>query len=262
MKRNLYVVLLALAIMPLAAVSAADVTIQVTNNQPTGGFTFSPFWVAFHDGTFDSFNSGMAASPGIENLAELADATMLNAEFASSGASGVTGLVVSPDAIPPFTPGESGSMMMDVGDAMMHRYFSFGAMLVPSNDFFFGNDDPMGYEIFDAGGNFLGPITIQLYSDDAWDAGTEVNDLMNGPAFIVGQDAHAGATEGGVVTPLFSVPGVDAYLAAIVGMETPIGILTDGLDRGELVATIQIIPEPGSLALLAIGLVSVFGRRR
>lgn len=262
MKRYSIAMSLVLAIMPLAAATAADLTIQVTNNQPTGGFTFSPLWVALHDGTFDAFNSGAAASPGIEALAELANPTLLNGEFASNGASGVTGVVVSPNDPPPFTPGETGSMMLSVGDTMTNRYFSFGAMLVPSNDFFLGNDNPMAYQIFDAGGNFLGPITIQIFSDDAWDAGTEVNDLMNGPAFIVGQDATMGATEGGVVTPLFSVPGVQGYLASIVGMETPIGTLTDGLMPGELVATIRIVPEPGSLALLVIGLASVFARRR
>jgi len=250
-----------LVLLPFTA-AAENVTIHVTNNQPDGGFTFSPFWVAFHDGAFDAFDSGSAASPGIEAVAELADPGPISSEFAASGASGVDGVVVSPNDPPPFTPGESGSMMLDVGDATVHRYFSFAAMLVPSNDFFFGNGDPMGYEVFDASGNFLGPITIELYSNDAWDAGTEVNDLSDGPAFIVGQDATMGTPEDGVITPLFDVPGVDTYLASIVGMETPIGTLTDPLDRGELVATIQIVPEPGTLALAAVGLGLALKRRR
>ena len=261
MKRNWMATLLLLAVMPIAAATAETVTVQVTNNQPTGGFTFSPPWIAFHDGTFDGFNSGIAASAGIEGIAELGNPTQLNAEFAASGASGVTGMVMSPNDPPPFIPGETGSMMVDVGNAAVNRYFSFGAMLVPSNDFFLGNDNPMGYEIFDAAGNFLGPIEIRIYSDDAWDAGTEVNDLMNGAAFIVGQDPTMGAMENGVVTPLFNVAGVDSYLSAIVGMQTPIGTLTDGLSRGELVATIQIVPEPGSLMLLVLGLAAALRRR-
>lgn len=253
----------ALALAALSLTAAAQmVNVEVTNNQPSGGFSFSPLWFAFHDGTFDMFNAGSAASQGIEDIAELANATALGMEFATSGASGVSGLVASTDAVPPFSPGESNSMMFNVGDSMANRYFSFASMLVPSNDFFLGNDNPMGYEIFDASGSFLGPVTIMIYSDDAWDAGTEVNDLANGPAFIVGQDAHLGATENGVITPLFSTPGVNTYLAAIVGMQTPIGVLTDGLDSGELLATVTITPEPSSLlGLVLLGAAAAWRRR-
>ncbi|HRX87100.1 MAG TPA: spondin domain-containing protein [Phycisphaerae bacterium] len=254
-------VLLSLAAAPLA-VAAPNVMVRITNNQPTGGFTFSPLWVAFHDGTFDSFDSGSAASPGIENVAELANATMLSSEFSGSGASGVQTVIASPGGPPPFTPGEMGSGMVDVMDATTNRYFSFASMLVPSNDFFLGNDDPTAYEIFDAGGNFLGPITIQVFSNDAWDAGTEVNDINNGAAFIDGSDATLGATEGGVIEPLFSVAGNTTYLASIVGQQTPIGTLTDGLAQGELVATIQIVPEPTTLAFLGVAGLAVVRRRR
>ncbi len=255
-----FAALLALVVLPVTA-TAENVTVEITNNQPSGGFTFSPPWVAFHDGTFDAFDSGSAASPGIEAVAELANASVLSGEFASSGASGVDGMVPSPDAPPPFIPGESGSMMFDVGDASVNRFFSFASMLVPSNDFFLGNDNPLGYEVFDGGGNFLGPLTIEVYSDDVWDAGTEVNDIMNGPAFIVGQDATMGMSEDGVVTPLFDVPGVEGYLASIVGMETPIGTLTNALMPGELVATINIVPEPGCLVLAVVGLAVALRRR-
>lgn len=261
MKTRVCGVALALAGLSLTA-AAQMVNVEVTNNQPSGGFTFSPIWFAFHDGSFDMFNAGGTASQGIEDVAELADATALGMEFGTSGASGVSGLVASTDAIPPFSPGEMNSMMVDVGNSMTNRYFSFAAMVVPSNDFFIGNDNPMGYEIFDASGNFLGPITIQIFSDDVWDAGTEVNDLANGPAFIAGQDAHMGATQtGGVITPLFSVPGVGTYLASIVGQETPIGTLTDGLDTGELLGTVTITPEPSSLLGLALLGVAAWRRR-
>ncbi len=259
MRLRLYSLMLALLVLPLAAATGETVTVDVTNMQPDGGFTFSPPWVAFHDGTFDAFDSGSAASAAVEAVAELGDGSLLTADL---GASGVAGMATSPDAPPPIIPGETGSLMLDIGDATVNRYFSFASMLVPSNDFFLGNDDPMAYEVFDASGNFLGPLTIQVYSDDAWDAGTEVNDITFGPAFIVGQDATAGTSEDGVVTPLFDVAGVDDYLASIVGMETPIGTLTDGLMPGELVATINITPEPGSLALVVVGMALAVTRRR
>lgn len=253
--------LFSLAIVPLAS-AAPIVTVRVTNHQPVGGFTFSPPWVAFHDGTFDAFNSGAPASPGVEGIAELGDGTTISAEFAGSGASGVTGMVMSPNSPPPFIPGETGSAMIDVVNASTNRYFSFGAMLVPSNDFFLGNDSPTAHEIFDAAGNFLGPVTIQIFANQAWEGGTEVNNLSDGAAFIVGQDAAMGTSESGVVAPLFSVPGNDVFLASIVGQETPIGTLTDGLTSDELVATIEILPEPGTLALLGFAGLALVRRRR
>lgn len=262
MKLNSVLTALVLLALPLSAAMAEEVMIEVANVHP-GVFAFSPPWIAFHDGTFDAFDSGVAASPGIEAIAELGDFSVLSGEFAASGASGVDGAVMSPDPPPPFLPGEVGSMMFDVGDASMHCYFSFGAMLVPSNDFFIGNDDPMAYEVFDAGGNFLGPVVIPVYAGDAWDAGTEVNDVTFGAAFLVGQDATEGATEdGGVVLPLFDSPNVDAYLASMVGLDTPIGTITDALAPGDMVATITIVPEPGCLALAMMGVVLAVSRRR
>jgi len=256
---NLRVCAVALALVAIPVVEAAEVSVTVTNNQPAGGFSFTPLWVGFHDGLFDGFDAGSPASAALEAVAELGDATALSAAFAGSG---VDDVVFSPDGPPPFTPGQSNSLMLDIGDATMNRYFSFAAMLIPSNDLFLGNDGPMAYEVFDAAGNFQGPITIEVYSDDAWDAGTEVNDIADGSAFVMGQDATLGTPEDGVVTSLFDVAGIDGYLASIVGVETPLGPITDPLGAGELIATIQIVPEPGTLAALGMGAVLTAVRRR
>src|SRR5262245_9425948 len=79
----------------LSSLSAAQsVSVTVTNNQPNGGFSFSPTWFAFHDGTFDTFNSGAAASLGVERIAELGDASALRAQFGAS-ADGVDSVVMS-----------------------------------------------------------------------------------------------------------------------------------------------------------------------
>ncbi len=254
--------LAAIAALPLTA-SATDITVEVTNNQPAGGFSFTPVWHAVHDGTFDAFDAGSAASPGIELIAELGDPSVLDSEFVSSGASGVSGVLFSPSGPPPFTPGQSNSTTFDVGDATVNRYFSFASMVIPSNDLFIGNDDPMLIELFDAGGSFQGPLTLEIYGSMIWDAGTEVNDIMDGPAFVVGQDGAAGTDEGGVVHNFFGSEGADAYMASIVGIETPAYTLTDGLEREELLATVTITPEPTSLATFALaGLVLTRLRRR
>jgi hypothetical protein len=34
----------------------------------------------------------------------------------------------------------------------MHQYISYAAMMIPSNDAFIGNDNPMGYPIFNENG--------------------------------------------------------------------------------------------------------------
>ena len=259
MKMRSFSIALTLVLLSISVSAGEVVTVEVSNMHP-GLFSFTPPWVAFHDGTFDAFDAGSPASMGIETIAELGDFSVLAGEFAGSAASGVDGAVLSDDPPPPFLPGEGGALMLDIGDASVHRYFSFASMLLPSNDAFIGNDDPMAYEIFDAGGSFLGPVTIDVYASDVWDAGTEVNDISSGPAFVVGADATAGTDEDGMVMHLFSTPGVDDYLASMVGVETPIGTIMDPLMAGDLLATITIVPEPACLALLGVALIAI--RRR
>jgi hypothetical protein len=245
-------------VMPMAA-TAQVVTVSVTNNQVAGGMAFGGLWSAFTDGSFDAFDDGGTASAGVELLAELGDSSTLATDL---GGAGVSGVVMSPSAPPPFTPGETGSLMINVGDPTTNRYFSYGAMVVPSNDLFIGNDDPTGIEVFDAGGNFLGPITITLFGSNVWDAGTEVNDFSDGPAFLVGQDATMGTTEGGTIQAFFSQAGATTYIQSLNGMDTPAYTLTHPLEAGDLLATITITPEPASLAMLALGSVMVVTRRR
>lgn len=249
--------LLLLALLAGIATAGPMVSVEVTNNQPAGGFSFTPVWHAFHDGTFDMFDNGAAASAEIEALAELGDASLLDAAFGA----GVSGVLASPSGPPPFTPGQSNSTVLDVIDSTVNRYFSFASMIIPSNDLFIGNDDPMAIEVFDAGGNFLGPITLEVYGTGVWDAGTEVNDAADGPAFVVGQDATQGTDENSVIDVFFSLPDADDYMTALTGVETPAYTLTDPLTRAELIATVTITPEPASVLMVALGGLAIRRRR-
>ena len=74
-------------------------------------------------------------------------------------------------------PGETNStpFFSLQGDTESNRYFSYLSMLMPTNDGFFGNDDPKAVEIFDEQGNFLG-ANFTVLGSQVLDAGTEVND--------------------------------------------------------------------------------------
>lgn len=86
--------------------------------------------------------------------------------------------------------------------------------------------------------------------------------MTNGIAFIDGQDAAVGTDEASVITAFFALSDADTYMTSIVGKETPVYTLTDGLERADLLTTITITPEPTSLGLLVLGGMAALRRRR
>jgi hypothetical protein len=237
----------------LAAASVASgqsLTVRFTNNQPAGGFSTSPVWIGMHNGTFDYFNAGGSASAATEALAELGNGAGLTTAL---GASGVAGMITTDVANPQFTPGETSTTIINVPNPATQRWFSFASMVVPSNDFFIGNDNPLAHQVFDSAGQFLGPLTIQIFGMNTWHAGTEVNDVNLGIAFLVGRDPAAGTPEALTIQPVFSQATNTSYLNSIVGMQTPVYTVSDVLTSGELLATIQIIPTPTTGWLMLIG---------
>ncbi|WP_108261350.1 spondin domain-containing protein [Mangrovicoccus ximenensis] len=246
--------------------AAATLRVTVTNNFAAGGFSLTPLWVAFQDGSFDAFDRGSAASGAVESLAELGDPSGLDAALAAADGDAVSG-VIPATATGPGTidPGETGSAEFEVSPASA-RYFTFMSMLVPSNDSFLGAEDPLAHELFDASGGFLGDLVLTLTAADLFDAGTEVNNAENGPAFVIGQDGTAGEDENGVVGPVSSLSG-------FAGIETPLGdlILPDltGDPAGLAVATIRIeqipevpVPPAAALAVSALAALGMLRRRR
>lgn len=239
-----------------SASNAQSINITIENTLPSGGFSLTPFWLGLHDGSFDVFDAGSAGGAGITTIAELGDTSVLSGVF-----SGPQTTLLEGNGAPVFSPGETASTTIDVMDSSLYRYFNYAAMLVPTNDAFAGNDDAI--ELFDAGGNFLGPVVIEIYGRDLWDNGSEVNDITNGAAFVQGLDATLGADEGGVITGLFSDPGAGAYLNSIIGTTTADGgLVTSAFGADDLVARITVTPAPGGLGLIAMGGMVAARRRR
>ena len=229
------------------AASAAVVQITITNTQEAGGLYLTPLLSILHDGSFDAFDAGSAASPELEALAEEGMAGGLAGLADAAGAT--TGVILSPGGFagaPVIDPGETASIQLEV-DPTDARYFSFLSMVIPSNDIFIGNDNPMAYEIFDAAGAFtnLGPINV--YATDAWDAGTEVNTNF-GAAFNAAGGAATDAA--GLITR------ASDGLFFLDGQSTAAGTTTSVGAGPNLLASIEVseVPLPAGFPLLLAGL--------
>ena len=241
----------------IAAAQPVQVEVTIESLAPSHGVAFSPFTLGFHDGTFDAFDAGSAANLGVQNVAEFGDGTQYLADFAASQPNGVSGVLIATNGgFGPgiFVPGSSGSMTFTL-DPSDNRFLSYGSMVVPSNDRFFGNDDPMAVELFDAGGNFVG-TDFTLWGHDIWDAGTEV-DGQFGAAFIVGQSAGDHIDQNGHIATNydFSVYG---------GATTPAGydfVDLPTADGALARVSFRVVPAPGALALLGFA-GAIAGRRR
>lgn len=245
----------------LAGVARAEMlTVTIENLLPSGGVSFTPLWLGFHDGGFTNFASGAAASAfdGIESIAELGSGAAQSARFAASQPFGVQTMVTEPTGAPVFSPGESRSVDLTV-DAMQNAYLSFAAMLVPSNDLFLGNPDAI--QLFD-GGSFVGPITIEIHGSMVWDAGTEVNSVLDGGAFVQGGDAMRGTAEGGVIHLFLGDPGAPDYLSSLLGLTTADGgSISSTFSDDTLIGRITIVPAPGAAMLALLSLVRSRRRR-
>lgn len=194
-----------LCFVSAAQAASIDITFSNTNGF---GFLVTPVYTGIHDGTFDAFDEGSAASEGVAQTAELPVPPNLDGRGnliagerrADQDGDGVNsqGAFIANGG--PIADGESVTITVDVTDPTVNQYATFLAMVVPSNDTFFGNDTADAYQIFDNNGDVI-ESTFVITASSIYDAGSEVNEFATSTqANILGS-----TEENGVITRLLEI---------------------------------------------------------
>jgi len=238
------------ALLPVTSQAAlVNLKIKVENLAPTNSVAFAPLRVGLHNGTFDAFNLGDIAGAPIISVAEGGSGADWFPAFAAADPTAVLGTVL-PNPAGPLLPGASGTASFTV-DTDVNPFFTFAAMVVPSNDFFIGNDLPTEYRLFDMNGNLQISSITQLASE-VWDAGSEVFDPAASAFLVIGNN-DLRVDQNSVVAFNF------AELAAFNGLTTGAGYLFNSqLSADSAIYRISFetspVPVPAALPLLLGGL--------
>ncbi|MCF6299810.1 MAG: spondin domain-containing protein [Proteobacteria bacterium] len=231
-KHNIFIKFLMMVAVILSFSSQAiEIKIKVENLTAPGGVFFTPVWLGFHDGDFDSYDMGSPASMGLERIAEDGDASVLRSEFSSIVSDGQDAMLFNPEGFagaPVFEPGSSSTAVFDL-DPDTQRYLSYVTMLIPSNDAFIANGDPIQHLIFDASGDFTGPFSFIVYGSQVLDAGTEEN-TEEDAAFLNQMAANTGVTTNDSVS---MHPGFNGSMANPAA--TPVNILGGVVASGDVI---------------------------
>ena len=229
--------------------------LTVQNLAPTNSVAFAPLRVGFNNGTYDSFNAGQAAGPAIVSIAEGGSGSDWFPAFASADPSATLGTVV-PNPPGPLLPGGSASAVFMV-DPSVNRFFTFGSMVVPSNDYFIGNDSPTQYMLFNAAGE-LNITTISQFGRDVWDAGSEETIAANA-AFLMGGVNDNRVAENGVVE--FDFMGLSAFDGLTTGAGYTFNRQFGASDEIYRIS-FEVIPSPGAASVMGLAGLVAMGRRR
>lgn len=228
------------------------VRVTVQNTAASGGTFLTPVFVGFDNGSFDLFDVGGMASPGLELVAELGDTSLLTTEFSAGSGPRFSGTLASPVGMPILAPGESVSQDFTI-DLAGSTNLTLATMLLPTSDFFLGTSSSLNL------GN-LRSTPFSMLLSNIYDAGTEANAFATSPA----TGLFPGLPPG---DPLLS-PNDPNNLIRLVGSDPfadfsdlPAGGFNPPLSG--LLVTVTAVPEPSSMA--AIGVIAIGGyfvRRR
>ncbi len=238
-----------------AQAALVNVTVKVDNLAPANNISFAPLRFGFNKGTFDAFNEGSIANPAIVSVAEGGSGSAWLPAFAAADPTAVLGSTTGPQL-----PGTSQTTLSFLVDTAVNQFFTFASMVVPSNDLFIGNDDPMEYRLFDDAGNLL-INSINQKGSEIWNAGSEAADPANA-AFVVGGINANRTPEGGVVGFSFAELGVFNGRTTAAGYVFNDAGLTADTDIYRISFAVTAVPEPETYALMGAGLLLVAGAAR
>jgi PEP-CTERM motif len=222
------------------------VTVTITNLAAPNSVSFAGLHLGFHRGVFDAFNIGTSPGPGIVSVAEGGAGGQWQTDFAAADPTATRGLIAGA-----LTPGQTRSQSFIV-NAGLNQFFTFASMVIPSNDFFIGNDNPTGFRLFDSAGNLL-INSITQTSSQIWDAGSEAFSVA-GAAFLVNGVNAVRTPQNGLVSFNF------AELMGFNGEVTAAGYtFNSGLTAGQAIyridfTSVAVVPEPSTVLLVGSGL--------
>jgi hypothetical protein len=257
-------VMAASVLAPAGAARAVLVQVTVENLAPANSVALAPFRFGFGNGSFDSFDNnqpafllgaGSIANAPIVTIAEGGSGSNWFPAFLAAEPNADLGSVLGP-SIPPILPGQTSSVVLDVDPT--NRFFTFGTMVVPSNDHFLGNATPTAFEVLDINGN----LALTSFTENAnriWDAGSETENPANA-AFLVGGNNDLRVDEDQPVTFNF------ADLSAFNGLTTAAGYVFNSsllsANTPVLRVSFAVVPEPSTAFLAILGAAGVVLRRR
>lgn len=259
----------------VTSVEAVQVKVTITNNASAGGVALTPVWVGFHNGSFDSYDSGVTASGQLESLAEDGNSAALAATFAANRTLVATAQAASGNRVQgsigtsPIAAGSLASAVFDLSGDLDNNYFSYASMVLPSSDYFIANGNPLAHsleDLFSNGGSFSFNIGINGSINDA---GTEINDFTTsaGNGLFAGlppmqTGPNTGADENGVVHNV--VNPYANFLNTPTNLDlTAIGFNSNTLyPNGLATVTISAVPVPAAVWFMGSGLVGLISFAR